>query len=93
MIVTCSHCGYEQFIKDHKFDRDYREEYETAILVFCDRKCCDSSRIPIPNGYIKLGMWLGGWSLVRLMTTEEYKAVRRARRILEIGLAQMDSDS
>ncbi|QUE87263.1 hypothetical protein [Exiguobacterium alkaliphilum] len=92
MIVRCSHCGHEQFVKDHKFDRHYRAEYETAILVFCDRRCCDSSQVPIPRGYIKLGMWLGGWSLVRLMTTEEYKAMKRTKRILEAGLAQMDTE-
>ncbi|WP_232819629.1 hypothetical protein [Exiguobacterium sp. TNDT2] len=93
MIVKCSYCGFEQFVKDCKFDRLYREEYETAILVFCDRTCCDSSQVPISKGYIKSLMWLGGWSLVRLMTTEEYKAMKRAKQILEAGLAQMDTDS
>ncbi|ERI07878.1 hypothetical protein [Aneurinibacillus aneurinilyticus] len=88
MQVKCSNCDFEQFVKDHKFDKEYRADYERAILVLCGRNECDTSQIKIPNGCIKEMMWLGSWSIVREATLEEYRSIKRAKMIRDTGVEQ-----
>ncbi|WP_242461734.1 hypothetical protein [Bacillus thuringiensis] len=79
MQIKCSNCGFEQFVKDHKFNREYKDDYQKSLFVLCGRNGCDTSKIKIPYGYIKEIMWLGSWSIVRDITLEEYKSLKRAR--------------
>ncbi|GGG14169.1 hypothetical protein GCM10010912_68240 [Paenibacillus albidus] len=60
MRVKCDCCGTEQFIKDFKFDKYYREDFEKAKMVLCDRNVCAKSQIKMPKGYIRQIFWLGG---------------------------------
>ena len=79
MQIKCSNCGFEQFMKDHKFNTEYKDDYNKALLVLCGRNACDTSKIKILNGYIRETMWLGSWSIVRDITLDEYKSLKRAR--------------
>lgn len=81
MQIKCSNCEFDQFIKDHKFNREYKDDYNKALLVLCGRNACDTSQIKIPSGYIRKMMWLGSWSIVRVITLDEYKSLKRARFI------------
>lgn len=84
MQIKCSNCGFEQFMKDHKFNREYKDDYNKALLVLCGRNACDTSKIKISNGYIRETMWLGSWSIVRDITLDEYKSLKRARFIRDL---------
>lgn len=50
-----------------------------------DRNDCDKSQIKMPKGYIRQIFWLGGWSLIRESTFDEYKSIKRAKQIKERG--------
>jgi hypothetical protein len=93
MQVKCSNCGFEQFVKDYRFNREYRDDYEKAILVLCGRNVCDTSQIKVPNGHIEEMMWLGSWSITREATLEEYRSVKRAKAIRDIGLEQWHNNN
>lgn len=82
--IKCSNCGFEQFMKDHKFNREYRDDYKNALFVLCGRNACDTSQIKIPSGYIRKVMWLGSWSIVRVITLDEYKSLKRARLLRDL---------
>lgn len=84
MQIKCSNCGFEQFMKDHKFNREYRDDYNNALFVLCGRKACDTSQIKISSGYIRKMMWLGSWSIVRVITLDEYKSLKRARLLRDL---------
>ncbi|PGB57033.1 hypothetical protein COM00_26695 [Bacillus toyonensis] len=71
MQIKCSNCGFEHFMKDHKFNREYKDHYNKAFFVLCGRNACDISKIKISNGYIREVMWLGSWSIVRNITLDE----------------------
>ncbi|MCE7792798.1 hypothetical protein K8O68_10260 [Salipaludibacillus sp. CUR1] len=88
MQVKRSNCGFEQFVKDVKFNREYRDSYEKSFLVLCGRNECDKSQIKGPNGYIREMMWFGSWSTIREATLEEYRSVKRARTIRDMGVEQ-----
>ena len=90
MQLKCCNCGFEQFIKDYKFNRDYRDSYEKSISVLCGRNECDDSQIKVPNGYIREMMWLGSWSIIREATLEEYRSLKRARTIRDRGAEYWD---
>lgn len=49
---------------------------------------CDTSQIKIPNGYVRVTMWLGSWSIIREATLEEYRMVKKARLIRDLGEEQ-----
>ncbi|MEX0135091.1 hypothetical protein MRBLBA71_001664 [Bacillus nitratireducens] len=72
-------------MKDHKFNREYKDDYNKALYVLCGRNTCDTSQIKIPNGYIREMMWLGSWSIMRDITLEEYKSLKRARFLKDLG--------
>lgn len=72
-------------MKDHKFNREYKDDYNKALLVLCETNTCDTSQIKIPNGYIREMMWLGSWSIVRDITLDEYKSLKRARFLKDLG--------
>lgn len=44
--------------------------------------------IKIPNGYIREAMWLGSWSIIRDITLDEYKGLKRARFIRKLAEEQ-----
>lgn len=88
MQVKCHSCGFEQFVKDAKFNKHYRDSYEKAIMVLCGRNDCDKSHINIPNGRIREMLWLGSWSIIRDATLDEYKRTKRAKEIRDLGMKQ-----
>lgn len=77
--IKCSNCGFEQFVKDHKFNMEYRKDYEKARLILCGRNVCDTTHIKIPNGYVREMLWLGSWSIVREASLDEYRSLKKAR--------------
>ena len=87
-ILKCKSCGFEQVVKKC-IDRDIYYELTNNEGLYCDRKCCDGRRMKVPNGYIMECRVLGGWAILRQATLEEYKSIKRAREIRDIGLKSL----
>lgn len=86
MIIKCAACGHEQFVQDSKFSK-YRKEYNSFDKVFCGtNKCREAHGREIPKGYQLVHFWFGVWSGLRVMDIETYKAVIRAKQLVELAL-------
>jgi len=57
--------------------------------VYCNRNCCNGRNSRIPNGYIAVHGVFVGWVIVRQATLEEYRGIKRAREIREIGMKNL----
>ena len=88
-ILKCALCGREQIVKKRL------DKYTYSLLtqnngLLCGCKDCDSySNYKTPKGQIRHCFVLGNWSVIRPMSIEDYKGIKRANAILEMGLQQL----
>lgn len=82
-VLKCKECGFEQIIK-RRIDKETYYELTHNDGLYCDRKCCNGRDSKRPNGYIPVYGVLGGWTIVRQATLEEYKGVKRAKALKDL---------
>lgn len=87
-VLRCNSCGFEQVVKK-RIDKNTYNELTNNQGLYCDRKCCTGRNTEIPKGYVAIYGVFGGWTIVRQATLEEYKGIKRAREILELGIKQL----
>ena len=88
-ILKCDECGFEQVVKK-RIDDDAFEALKNNNGLYCDRVVCDGRSRKAPEGYKKTWGIFGGWTVVELMDLETYKSIKRSRKILEMGIAQLN---
>jgi hypothetical protein len=61
--------------------RHYYNQLINNEGLYCDRNCCNGRNSKRPKGYIAVYGVLGGWTIVRQATLEEYKGIKRTEEI------------
>lgn len=90
--LKCTLCGKEQIVKKRLDKHTYSMLTENNGLL-CGCKDCDSySSYKVPKGQVRYGFVLGDWSVIKPMSIEDYKGIKRAKNILSRGLQQLQKD-
>jgi len=89
--MKCSLCGWESNQKRFKY-KDINKHFENAIQIRCPRNYCkEQYDHSVPKDCI-CNTWYdyGGWETIEkrsnVISIEDYKAIKRAKEILNIGL-------
>lgn len=89
IVLKCDECGFEQVVKK-RIDKDTFKTLKNNNGLYCDRGVCDDRSKKTPKGYKKTFDIFGGWTVVELMDLEAYESLKRSRKILEMGITQLD---
>ncbi|MCD3321687.1 hypothetical protein G8V07_14675 [Clostridium botulinum D/C] len=85
LTLKCKSCGFEQVVKK-RIDKDTYDQLINNEGLYCDRRCCNGRNAKRPNGYVAIYGVFGGWTIVRQSTMEEYRGIKRAREIRDLGI-------
>jgi len=87
-VLKCKCCGFQQVVKK-RIGKDTYEQLINNEGLYCDRKICNGRDIKRTKGYIAVYGVFGGWTVVRQATLEEYKAIKRAQELRDLGMKNL----